>query len=789
MARMLPLRECTGPLAAEVGPKARRLAEALRRGVAVPDGLIVLPDEQLPEPRLLKAALDALFYTQPALPVLPVPEQDPSPALATEGAVPEPQPPRFAVRSTAVLEDQPGRSAAGLFRSRLNVPAEEVAAAIRDVRASGQSEAVRLYAGGPVRVAVLVQPMVAAERLGVLLLDEQSDQGGSSGPALGTAVCEERPFGMPEWGDVTVRGLSLDDPSPLVGGGRALAALLAEELGRPGEALPVLIEYALGPTGAVTFLQVRPAPPSAGSSVHQAWRDAVPEPLRRLELLFDRDHNPDPLSAAQAGLVEVLDDEKTGGTPGLVQVVVRGYLFYAATATRAPMTPLAELPRRYRDEIKPDWEAALRPLEARLAAPDGALRPDLAAEMRSGAAVALARELPLHAAFQAYRSVFVRYVGELQPVLRRARAHLDQLLRSNLGEPLAMHGALLGGIGGAQTERLQALWQLGRAGVPLDELRRYLARHGAWAPAWDVACACDDEQPERIRQQAQALAREARSPGERHEAAQEPFHAALQALLDRLPRMARGALKALLPQVRAALVIAEEDDALFSRSQRLVRWALLLRGAALAWQGRLRDAHDVFDLPLTLHQPAIAGPFDAAALAPGVDLRELAAQGAAARQAARVLWPPSRIMQGRPYFAISQHGGDPGSPTGALGSGGTEGAPVLRGFGVPGAGGGPVRGRARVVRGLDEAAAVVAHAADLSEDEILVLPVLLPSWAPALFRARALVTDSGGALGHGALLAREAGVPAVLGTRDATRRIAPGQGLLVDGDLGRVYLV
>jgi phosphohistidine swiveling domain-containing protein len=786
---MLALRDCVGDRAARAGRKACRLGEALRRGIRVPDGFVVLPDEPLPTPGELEAALAALASPSP------------SPSLLASGSpLSAPLPPgrgaRFSVRSSAALEDQVDRSAAGLFLSLLDVAAADVGAAIAAVRASGESEAVRAYAGGPVPVAVLVQPMVPAERLGVLLL--AGSEGGGEGEI---AVCEERAPGTPEWGEVTVRTLSAAEDPALLDGARAMAALLAEELGRPGRALPALIEYARGlpgAAGAVTLLQVRPAPRPPQGPSEQVWAAALPPALAGHELVFDRDHNPDPLSAAQTGLVELLSPPPGGegsqgnesaGAPGLVQAVVRGYLFYALPP-RSPSAPspaglpITALAERFRDEIAPAWEAALRPLEAKLAAADGALRPELQAWRAAPAPPeplagllpellpALLREVSLDAALTAYRAVFVRYVGELQPSLRRARAHLDQLLRTNLGEPLSRHGDLLSGLGGVQTERLQALWELGRAGAPADALRRYLGRHGAWAPAWDVACACDDELPERVRQQALALAHDARSPLARHESGQAPFHAALQALLERLPRMARGALKALVPQVRGALVIAEADDALFSRAQRLVRWALLLRGAALVRRGRLRAAADVFELPFLLHAPGSPRPFDADAFAPGADLGELAARAAAERQAARALVPPQRIVHGRPHFELVA---------------GPAGTAVLRGFGV--AGGGPVRGRARVLRSLDEAEALVAHAADLGDDEILVLPALLPAWAPALFRARALVTDSGGALGHGALLAREAGVPAVLGTRTATRRILPGQALWVDGAAGRVVLL
>jgi pyruvate,water dikinase len=72
--------------------------------------------------------------------------------------------------------------------------------------------------------------------------------------------------------------------------------------------------------------------------------------------------------------------------------------------------------------------------------------------------------------------------------------------------------------------------------------------------------------------------------------------------------------------------------------------------------------------------------------------------------------------------------------------------------------------------------------------EILVATITTPAWTPLFAMACGIVTDVGGTLSHGSIVAREYGIPAVLGTGVATRRIHSGQTLTVDGSQGVVIL-
>ncbi|MFC1961350.1 PEP-utilizing enzyme, partial [Chloroflexota bacterium] len=91
------------------------------------------------------------------------------------------------------------------------------------------------------------------------------------------------------------------------------------------------------------------------------------------------------------------------------------------------------------------------------------------------------------------------------------------------------------------------------------------------------------------------------------------------------------------------------------------------------------------------------------------------------------------------------------------------------------------------------APASVIHAiADFDQMQpgsILVATTTTPAWTPLFSQAAGLVTDVGGALAHGSIVAREYGIPAVMGTGVATVRIQSGQQVLVDGDAGTVTLL
>jgi rifampicin phosphotransferase len=203
----------------------------------------------------------------------------------------------------------------------------------------------------------------------------------------------------------------------------------------------------------------------------------------------------------------------------------------------------------------------------------------------------------------------------------------------------------------------------------------------------------------------------------------------------------------------------------------------VFRRFALAVGERL-VAKGVFDQPddvFFLYRDEVV-----AALGDGSDQRETVAERRASMEAAsRVPAPttlgnpppppdaPDPFMDALVYRLLGmvppEESADPGALKGVAGSRGVY------------------TGTARVVRSLDEATS-------LEDGEVMVCEMTLPPWVPVFSVAGAIVADVGGVLSHTAIVAREFGVPAVVGTEVGTTVIKTGQTITVDGTKGFVYL-
>ncbi len=125
--------------------------------------------------------------------------------------------------------------------------------------------------------------------------------------------------------------------------------------------------------------------------------------------------------------------------------------------------------------------------------------------------------------------------------------------------------------------------------------------------------------------------------------------------------------------------------------------------------------------------------------------------------------------------AVGNGGGSVAESTESTRAGG-NGDVLLKGLGAsPGIASGP----ARIIRKLDQLDKV-------GEGDVIVTEMTMPDMVPAMKRAAGIVTDEGGMTSHAAIVSRELGVPAVVGTGSATRQLEDGQVITLDGDKGTI---
>lgn len=218
----------------------------------------------------------------------------------------------------------------------------------------------------------------------------------------------------------------------------------------------------------------------------------------------------------------------------------------------------------------------------------------------------------------------------------------------------------------------------------------------------------------------------------------------------------RRLVRALVTRARAYLAVREHPKFLLIHLFQYGRRIILEAGRMAVDRGLLADVSDVWMLDLDELIAVMEGQ--------KTDVRErVAARRQTWKRYARLSPPPMLTSEGEvpPLSASSQE--TPG---------------VLRGMG---ASVGVVEGTARVV--MDPAREV------LRPGEILVAPFTDPGWTPLFIHASALVMEVGGLMTHGSVVAREYGLPAVVGVTGATTRIRSGQRIRVDGDRGQVVLL
>jgi len=308
-----------------------------------------------------------------------------------------------------------------------------------------------------------------------------------------------------------------------------------------------------------------------------------------------------------------------------------------------------------------------------------------------------------------------------------------------------------------------------------EELDAFLNLHGKRMSDWGIRHGSWIEDPSPIMVTLKGYIEQEGDPRDELEeraAERDDVVAAARERLQGYPSDVRDEFEHLLKAASTAVVLTEDHGYWidFQATYR-VRRVVMEMGKRLAEAGTLATAADVF----VLRTDEIAAAVGAS---PAADHTGLVEERKKEMEHFGSLKPP-------PFMGTDYGPPPPGLVSTALGK--FFGTPVEQTDAtdgtVSGNAGSPgkFRGTARVVRSLDE-----AH--KLGVGEILVAETTSPSWTPLFGTAAGIVTDTGGILSHCAVVAREYGIPAVVGTGVATSMIKDGQTIEVDGDAGRVHL-
>ena len=705
-----------------VGGKAASLGELLAGGARVPDGVILPVGFDAASPDAWRSALADVAA-----------ELGPGP---------------FAVRSSGVAEDGAEHSFAGMFETVLDVAPENLPDAVDRCLASATADRAAGYdrrVGG--RMAVIIQQMIEPVAAGVALTadpvtgDRQSCVV-TAVRGLGDRLVSGAAHGD-EWTVADGRSTVRRQPEHAIDGGQAEAVAAEARRIATARGEPQDVEWAFDAGGTLWILQSRPMtalPPDV------SWKAPAPGAYTR-QLRFG-EWIAEPVTPLFESWLLTAMEERTHAdylrllgqrVPRPYHVVVNGWYFYTLNWA-TPGAFARNLPNMLWHLIRtPRVVAGIHPSTVRHSYPlvEREWRSDV--QPRYRAAVA-----------DAERRVETLPVTEL-PVL------IDQLA-DLAGESFTLVTALAGAaykleINLARFYRRHLAPSLGGSHLPLltgFEAPADPPRHAVTSLDWW--------------HEPGSRSGSATRPAEDHAALVDARHAAEEAALAVLassPRRLR-AFRQLLADAQHLVPVREEQVAELTIAWPVMRRAVLRIGEALASRGVIAEADDIFFLTR-----------DEALLALGdggqASIADVAARRSTRAQQARLV-PPLHVGRLNPLLKKLFDG-----MSGMLGADRSETAIVS---GTP-ASAGRATGAVRVIRGPEQFD-------ELERGEILVASLTAPAWTPLFTRAAAVVTDTGSPAAHASIIAREYGIPAVVGCGDATARLKTGMRVTVDGGTGNV---
>jgi len=805
---------CQAP--ALVGNKAATLAVLRRAGFEVPPGVVVTTDVFSGGADELPAAVRAALSEVPDL-------LGPGP---------------WAVRSSNTAEDGAQASFAGQFETVLNVDSSGLVDAVLRCWRSRLSDRVRAYDGdrGAGSMAVLIQPMIAADAAGVAFTaDPVSGQHrivieaveGLGEHLVSGAATPER-WTVEEDGSIEAPSVAMALNTEKARAIGDLARSVEQHLARPQD-----IEWAIA-GGSLWLLQARPI-----TTLPDTGPELIPIPIEVPPGDWTRDkfHEPVPLSPfgkvmlteqilkvfpavfAEFGILVDRADvafiggwmynrmvpvgaPPAGGRGGsgrpsapprwLLAILMRLHPAIRRRTRAARQAIAADLPatviRRWTDEWRPQLQEDI----------DRALAIDLGSISDEELAAELDRRVNV-VGQPAHLLVAIAYFVTVY--------ELAETCRELLSWDTARMLTLLEGLSTASTEparQLSHLAQLARSRPAVREMlkrvdettparlsevdaefaeafSRYVAANGHRAIRYDVIDPTLAEVPHHL---LRLVGHQLELPFSPDQVEQEALRRRSQAAEEARVLLATHS-EADRARFERALVRASEaypawEDRVWhtqSVQTALLRYLALEIGRRLVDRGQLANVDDVFFLEVQEARSALfsgADHHESARVRKGRRAWAIAHPGPfmygespTGQPPFDLLPPPARLVNQAVMWGFAQFFGEPA---------GASSSSVLTGTA---ASSGRYTGPVRVVTGEHQFNKIRAG-------DVVVCPVTSPTWSVVFPSMGALVTDNGGILSHPAIIAREHGIPAVVGTGNATEVLKDGQRVTVDGSTGTV---
>jgi rifampicin phosphotransferase len=736
-AQLIDLAEA-GLAREQVGGKAAVLGELAAQGWPVPPGFVVTA-AALADPHL---------------------EQLLGEAAAVCGGGP------FAVRSSGVAEDLPDASYAGLYETFLDIGVDGLAAAVRRCFAAAQTDRVRSYhsrrggEAGQSGMAVLVQVMVDSRAAGVAFTAHPVT--GARDQVVVTAV--------PGVGETLVSGEQTGEEWTITGEDRpqrtrrssdgadvlheaqagkvaAMAERIAAHYGSPQD-----IEWAIDTSGQLWLLQARPV-----TALPEPVAFPAPGPglwMRNFRLGEWLPEAVTPLFGAW--LLPELEEGFLDGMYACIglRVPFRWTLVHDWYYTAIPIpTPrlLARVVTQGRGRaVRTLWHALIRVGRDPVAA-DRAVLADLYRHWRG-------EQLPR------YRRLVARADGELPTASPARVAHLVTAIAREAGQYMWFL-AIVGGSAWKMEVNLTRFCRRHLADVidRLGGVQVLLRGLPATQPAPAVGHAVQSlDWYHPVAAELPIIATNQPAVTLRHQQLAADRETAEAACRAALPPGQRATFEALLQVTQRYAAIREEQSRDLTLGWPVLRACAAHLGEHLMRRGIFAAADDVHFCTRSEVDAAVAGQ--------PTSLDDASA-------ARRVRWEqhrrlPAPVTIGRPPRLV-------GDVIDKAVRAARSAHPVEAAIVGHPASAGRATGRVRLVLSPQDFAGFL-------DGEVLVAKATSPAWTPLFGRAAAVVTDGGTLAAHASLVAREYGIPAVVGTSDATSRLRSGDVVTVDGSAGTV---